>query len=148
MLTILAICCMYTILVRCFLMFKGKSHRVLNEEREAGVPLWHSRLRIWHCHCSSLDHCCGSGSILGLGTSICHGHSPKNKTKQKKEREKLYGIVIIKNQRINTGLDALGGKVVGGAWMVPAVFAGEGVLEWPQKTGRFWMKGNRSFGSR
>ena len=38
-----------------------------------GVPLWGSRLRIPHCHCSS----CGAGSIPGLGTSTCHGHSKK-----------------------------------------------------------------------
>ena len=32
-----------------------------------GVPLWDSRLRTWCCHCSSLDHCCGSGSTSGPG---------------------------------------------------------------------------------
>ena len=31
--------------------------------------MWHSGLRIWCCHCSSLDHCCGSVSIPGPGTS-------------------------------------------------------------------------------
>ena len=25
------------------------------------VPLWHSRLRIQHCHCSGLGYCCGMG---------------------------------------------------------------------------------------
>ena len=34
-------------------------------------------LRIWHCHCSSSGHCCGVGSIPGLGTSTCCGHSQK-----------------------------------------------------------------------
>ena len=24
-----------------------------------GVPWWHGRLRIWHCHCSVPDGCCG-----------------------------------------------------------------------------------------
>ena len=28
-----------------------------------------SRLRIWHCHSSSLGCCCGTGLIPGLGTS-------------------------------------------------------------------------------
>ena len=37
--------------------------------------------------------------------------------------------------------------VSGAACMVPRVFSGEGVLEWPQKTGRLSMKRNRSFGS-
>ena len=46
------------------------------------VPLWSSGLRIWHCHCSSRGHCCGSGSIPGPGTSTCHGHGQKNKKEQ------------------------------------------------------------------
>ena len=44
-----------------------------------GVPLWHSGLRIWCCHCSSLGHCCGAGSIPGPGTSICYGCGQKKK---------------------------------------------------------------------
>ena len=34
-----------------------------------GVPWWLSGLRIWCCHCSSLCHCCGTGSVPDLGTS-------------------------------------------------------------------------------
>ena len=26
-----------------------------------GVPLWLSKLRVWHCQCSSLGRCCSSG---------------------------------------------------------------------------------------
>ena len=37
--------------------------------------LWNSRLKIWHCHCSSVGCCCGSCSIPGLRTFTCHGHS-------------------------------------------------------------------------
>ena len=33
------------------------------------------------CHCSSLGHCCGPGSIPGLGTSACHGHNQKKPQK-------------------------------------------------------------------
>ena len=33
-----------------------------------GVPWCLSRLRICHCHC------CGAGSVPGLGTSTCHWH--------------------------------------------------------------------------
>lgn len=33
-----------------------------------GVLLWCSRLWIQHCHCSSLDCCCGANSIPGLRT--------------------------------------------------------------------------------
>ena len=41
---------------------------------------WLSGLKIQCCHC------CGSGSILGLGTSECHGCSQKKK-KAGQERE-------------------------------------------------------------
>ena len=37
-------------------------------KRNVGVLLQYSRLRIWHCHCSNLGHCCSRGSIPGLGT--------------------------------------------------------------------------------
>ena len=43
-----------------------------------GVPLWHSGLRILHCHCSSLDCCCGVGSIPGPGLSYAAGVAKKN----------------------------------------------------------------------
>ena len=50
-----------------------------------GVPLWHSRLRIWHCHSSCSGHCCGTGLIPGLRTSTCCGSSQKKKKKKEKE---------------------------------------------------------------
>ena len=40
-----------------------------------GVLLWYSRFRVQCCHYSSLDCCCGAGSIPGLGPSICTGRS-------------------------------------------------------------------------
>ena len=41
-----------------------------------------SGLRIQHCHCSGLGHCCcGAGSFPGLGTSTCRRHSQKTKKK-------------------------------------------------------------------
>ena len=39
-----------------------------------GVLLWHSGLRIQHCHC------CGTGSVPGLGISTCHRHVRKKKS--------------------------------------------------------------------
>ena len=56
-----------------------------------GVPLWCSRLRIRHCHCSSSGHChcCSSGHccraclIPSGGTSTCLGCSQKKKNQQK-----------------------------------------------------------------
>ena len=37
------------------------------------------RLRTQHGHCFDSDHCCGQGSIPGLGTSACCGLSQKKK---------------------------------------------------------------------
>ena len=41
--------------------------------------MWHSGLRIWHCHCNGSGGCCGVGSIPGPGTSTCLKHSQKKK---------------------------------------------------------------------
>ena len=39
-----------------------------------GIPLWHSRLGIQHCPCSSSGHCSGTDLIPDPGTSTCCGH--------------------------------------------------------------------------
>ena len=49
---------------------------------KVGVPLWHSRLRIRHCHCSGLGSSCHEGLIPGMGTSICRGGGQKKKKKK------------------------------------------------------------------
>lgn len=41
------------------------------------VPLWHSGLKIFHCHHSGLGCYCGMGLICVLETSTCHRFSPK-----------------------------------------------------------------------
>ena len=41
------------------------------------VLLWHSRLRIQHCHCSSLGLCYGVGSIPGRENFTCCGWAKK-----------------------------------------------------------------------
>ena len=46
-----------------------------------GVVLWHCRLRIQHCHCSGVGHCCGSGSVPSLGISHAAGAAKKKKKK-------------------------------------------------------------------
>ena len=66
----------------------------------AGVPLWHSGLRIWHCHCSSLGHCSGVSLIPGLGTYICYAYSLK-----KKEEEKESSTII--GSDVNTLLSSI-----------------------------------------
>ena len=50
-------------------------------KRKIGV-LWHSRLRIWHCHCNSSGCCCGVGLIPDLEISTCCEHSQKEKGKE------------------------------------------------------------------
>ena len=40
------------------------------------VLLWHSRLRIWHNHCSGLGQCCGTGS-LAWELPLCCRCGPK-----------------------------------------------------------------------
>ena len=41
------------------------------------VPLWHSGLSTWHCHCRRSGCCCGTGSVPGPGTSTCCGYGQK-----------------------------------------------------------------------
>ena len=54
-----------------------------------GVLGWLSGLRIQHCPCSGLGHCCGVGSLPGLGTSTWHGCGEKNKIKLKHESRRV-----------------------------------------------------------
>ena len=46
----------------------------------SGVPMWCSRLRIQHFHCSQSGYSCHVGLIPGLGTSECYGCNQKKKT--------------------------------------------------------------------
>ena len=46
-----------------------------------GILLWCRGLKMQHCHCSGLGHCCGLDSNPGLGISIYHGRSQKRKRK-------------------------------------------------------------------
>ena len=54
-----------------------------------GVPWWHSRLRIWYCHCCGLGCYCGMGSIPGPGTFTCCKGSQKSLLSNFKQ----YGLV-------------------------------------------------------
>ena len=45
--------------------------RLFYLNKKYGVLLWLSGLRIWHCHRSHLDCCCGAGSTSGPGISTC-----------------------------------------------------------------------------
>ena len=48
--------------------------------------LWHSGLRIQHCHYSSLGHCRGMGLIPGPGTFAFHMCGQKRKESHGKNR--------------------------------------------------------------
>ena len=52
------------------------------------VPLWHSRLKIWHCHCIGYGRCCGEGSIPSMGISSL----PLVWQKKKKKKRQMYSI--------------------------------------------------------
>ena len=72
------------------------------------VLLWHSGLRIWHCHYSGSGCCCGVGLIPGLGTSACRGSGQKKKRKNNKEKEPLKqanraGLVLERRGRGEAG---------------------------------------------
>ena len=41
-------------------------------------------MRIWHCHCCGMGHCCGLSLIPSLGTSTCYRHSKE----RERERER------------------------------------------------------------
>ena len=74
------------------------------QQRQKGVLMWHSELRILHCHCKGLGRCCGVGSIPGPGTSTCYRHSQKkNKTKQNrnmKQPDALSAAFPLKGFRV------------------------------------------------
>ena len=62
----------------------GEQVKSLSQE----VLLWHGGLRIQCCHSCALGCICGSDLIPGLGTSICHGCSQKEKKKKKQKKQK------------------------------------------------------------
>ena len=58
--------------------------------------MWHSRLRIWYCHCSGPGHCCGTGSIPVLGTSVCHECGKTNRqTKTKTPQQQQNNPTVL-----------------------------------------------------
>ena len=59
-----------------------ESHTVSLRDEE-GILLWCSELRIWHYHCSGLDHRCGMHSVPSLRTFICCGRGQKEKKMKK-----------------------------------------------------------------
>ena len=49
------------------------------QNKGKGILWWYSGLRICHCYCSALSHCCGTGSIHGLRISHAVGTDKKKK---------------------------------------------------------------------
>ena len=68
-----------------------------------GILLWCGGLRIQCGHYSSLGHCCGIGSIPGLGTSTCCTHVERKEGRRDGGRERGPAVV----QRIGSILGAL-----------------------------------------
>ena len=66
-----------------------------HETTRKGVALWRRRLRIWGCHCRGLGRCSGAGSMPGLGTSTCHGRSPKKLQEEIQPSENLTQRLIL-----------------------------------------------------
>ena len=63
-----------------------------------GVPLWCSRLTIQCCHC------CGSGSIPGLGTSMCCRRKNKPKRQNKRKKHKMKMLTAFSNTETDDDL--------------------------------------------
>lgn len=60
----------------------GMISTVFKNEQRNGVPLWHSMLRIQHCHYRGLGHSCGTDSTPGPGTPhALHGQKKKAEEK-------------------------------------------------------------------
>lgn len=55
--------------------------------------LWHSGLRIQHCQCITLGHCCGMSSVPDPGTSACLRHGRKKKKKLCEAKIELKGEI-------------------------------------------------------
>ena len=72
-----------------------------------GVLLWHSGLRIQHCHCSSLGRCCGMSLVPGPSTSSCLTHSQKIKIKKKIKKRKKKESHCVCNY-LSCGLAGVG----------------------------------------
>ena len=68
--------------------------------------MWHSELKIRCYHCSALCFCYAVGSVHGLGTSTCPGHSPcppKKEKKKKKIKEQGGRIHTARYQGLSLG---------------------------------------------
>ena len=63
--------------------------------------LWHSRLRIWHCLCGGLGHCCAVGLIPGPGTSMCYGYSLPPTKQQNKTKTPPKFVAALSSPPIN-----------------------------------------------
>ena len=61
--------------------------QILSPQCLEGILLWCRGLKIPCCHCSSLGHCWGVGSIPGPGTSYATGVDRKKKERNKEEKK-------------------------------------------------------------
>ena len=81
----------------------------LNKKLRFRVPLWLSRIRTQHCHCSSLASCYGTGSLTGPGISTCHSTAKKRKKKklQSSRQTNFYVVGRCWTGQKNLGLSLM-----------------------------------------
>ena len=66
---------------------------LLIKEDKLGIPLWCIRLRICHCHCTSLGHCCGSG--LSPGPETATKGAAKSKEQQQQQQQQKKNLLLL-----------------------------------------------------
>ena len=70
--------------------------------------LWHSGIRIQHCHCSGSCHWYGMGLFPGPGTSTCRGNN-QTKPNQNQNYQMLlaHGYNIFYSKKRNSAIQEL-----------------------------------------
>ena len=66
----------------------GGGPKMPKKKKCLGVPMWLSRVRIWHCYWISLGCCCGMCSIPGWELPHATGMAKKKKEKKKENNIK------------------------------------------------------------
>lgn len=55
-------------------------------------------VRIWHCHCSGLGHCCGMGV---LAWELLHEAGVAKRKRKKQRKRKIRKLLVVKNTIAN-----------------------------------------------
>ena len=79
---------------------------------EKGVLFLHNGLKIRHCHCRGLGHCCDMGLIPGLGKFPIPCVWPKKKKKRSKKKKSKFAQRLQKEGNYNNNREFPGGLVL------------------------------------